>query len=804
MIRNYLNIALRTLQKHKGYAVINVLGLAVGLAASLLIVQYVVHELSYDDFHADSDRIYRIRFDLHREGDRLFKAATTYPAVGPALEADFPEVEAQARLFLRYGGGVVQHGDRSFREDLVFHADASFLTLFSYPMLQGDRETALNAPNTVVISEAIAQKYFGPSDPLGERIRFGTDEEYTITGVMRSPENSHLKFNFLFSFSTLRTLDWAPLEQYAWNWYDFYTYVRLRPEADPAALEAALPAFIARHKGELASGREVLSLQPLEAIHLHSDLIQEARPNGDGAVVYFLAVIAGCILVIAWVNYINLSTARAVERAKEVGVRKAIGAQRGQLVHQFLIEALLLNVAAVGVALVAAKSAEPLFGALVGRPMTLSLLTRPSTWVGLAGAVVLGAGLSGLYPALVLSRSRPARALKGRMRTGQRGSRLRQGLVVAQFVASVGLIAGTLIVYQQLSYMRQQDLGIETDQRLVVEAPGAVDADHPEYAAQIESFKQELMRQGAVRRVAASTEIPGNLIYWASGMRQQGRPSEANTVLYQVGIDAEYLNVFGHELLAGRNLRPAAPADSQRVLLNETAVRALGFASAEAALDQRIVGGPDTLTVAGVVADYHQEGLFKPIDPIGFRVRTPDQAYRFFTLDVSTADLSATVSAVNATFKRFFPDNPFNYAFMDDLYNRQYQAYERFGQVFGVFALLAILVACLGLFGLSSLAAVRRTKEIGIRKALGASVPGIAALLSKEFAQLVLVAFVIAAPIAYIAAQQWLQDFAYHIDLGVGVFLLAGALALAIALLTVSCQSIRAALTDPVKALRYE
>lgn len=805
MLQRQLRTAVRTLRTRGGFVALNLAGLVVGIVASLLIWQYVLHAWSYDDFHADADRIYRVRFDLFREGDRLFKSATTFPAVGPTLADDAPEVEAYARLFLRADGGVVRVGDRSFKETQVFHADSTFLTVFDYPMLRGTRQTALDAPGTVVLSQRAAQRYFGDADPVGETIRFGPDETYTVTGVVRSPETSHLRFDLLFSFATLETLDFArePLQDYAWNWYDFYTYVRLAPGADPASLEARLPDVVARHTSEQASARVKLSLQPLPSIHLTSNLIQEARTNGDATTVYVLALIAAFILLIAWVNDVNLATARATERAREVGVRKALGASRGQLVRQFVLESFTLNLAAVLVSLAIVRLSLPAFSRLVGTPEPLPMTSDATFWGLFAVLFVVGSLVVGLYPALVLAGYDPARVLKGTFARSTDGLLLRRGLVTGQFVASVGLIAGTLIVFQQIDFMQSRDLGVDVDRVLVVEAPDLLRPDSL-YGGQMRSFTQELERLAAVDHAAASTEVPGHLIYWTSGMRRRGAPAESSTILYMVGIGEGYLDTYGHKIVAGRALRPDAVADSSRVLLTQTAVRALGFDSPDAAVGAFVVGGPDTLEVAGVVVDYHQEGLHRPVEPVGFRLRQSTQAYQYVSLRLRSDDWTAALASVESTFERFFPGDPFAYTVLDDAFDQQYRTYRRFGRVFALFAGLAIFVACLGLLGLSAFIATQRTKEIGIRKVLGASVTHVVALLSKDFLRLVLVGAAVAVPVVWWGMQRWLNGFAYRIEIRGLAFLVATALVLVVALATVGTQALRAARLDPATTLRSE
>ena len=800
MFLNYLKIALRNLRKRKGYAGINIIGLAIGIAAGLLILKYVSYELSYDDFHAQGEYIYRVRYDFVRDGELVFKSATAFPKVGPAMQEDIPEVEGFARLFLLYGGEVVRYKDLSFKEENLFLADPSFLTLFSYQVIMGDRATALTEPNTVVISAEAARKYFGDEDPLGKTIRLGNYGDFEINGVAVSPENSHIKFNFLFSYASGVQFFGEGFEN-AWGWYDFYNYIKLNPEADRAALEGKMEEFVVRHGGEDNRGRTLFTLQPLQDIHLYSDLIQEARVNGDGTSVYFLMIIAFFILLIAWVNYINLSTARAIERAKEIGIRKVVGAERGQLMRQLILESFLLNVLAAGTAIVLMKLALPFFNSLTGKDLILNLGSDPFFWISLACLFAAGAFLSGLYPAFVLSSYRPVLVLKGTFGHARKGFRLRKGLVAGQFAASVALIAGTLLVYQQITFMRNQDLGIDINQTLVVNGPGGL-ANDSLFVDQMNSLKQELLKHPQIQSVAASTEIPGNLIYWTNGSRKPDDDSERSTIMYKVGIDYDYLAGYGHHLLAGRGYTPEFTADENSVILNEKALDVLGFSDPEQAVNQLVIIGGDTLQIVGVVENFHQEGLRKAYDQIAFLLLPNAQTY--FSLKIGTGVLNETISYVGQQFAAFFPENPYTYFFPDSFFENQYRSDRQFGKAFGFFAILAIIVACLGLFGLSSFTASRRTKEIGIRKVLGSSVGNILVLLSVDFLKLVLLAGVLVIPIVWYLMERWLEGFAFRINISIWAFVLATVLTLIIALMTVSFQSIKAAVANPAKSLRYE
>lgn len=805
MIKNYLITTLRNILKRKGFSLLNVVGLAIGLGASLLILQYVKDELSYDNFHAQTDRIYRVRFDAYRNGEKIFECATAFPKVAPMLKADFPEVEDATRLYLRYGGGVVRYEDISIKEDNLFQAEQNLFTIFSYQLLSGTAK--LDQPNTAIVEEATAKKYFGDADPIGKRIRFGDREEYEITGVMRSPENSHLKFTFLFSYPTLITL-WGEGFNNAWGWYDFYNYVLLKPGRDAAAFEAKLPAFIDKHGSDpnnpgaiKASERTKFVLQPLKEIHLYSDLIQEARINGNGRTVYFLMIIAFFILVIAWVNYINLSTARAVERAKEVGIRKAIGAHKRQLIGQFMAESVLINFAAAILGLILVYAAIPAFNQLTDKQLTFSIFLDVNLWLALSGLFLVGSLLSGLYPAFILSAYQPARVLKGSMKGSREGLLLRKGLVIAQFVASVALISGTLIVYTQLRYMENRDLGIDIDQTVVINAPGVVDYDSL-YGNYLDVFRNSISLFPEIKNFTAVSEVPGNLIFWTNGAQRVGDDASQVNQMYIMGVDHNFFTTFGNEVLAGRTFGHEFTGDSSSVVLNEKAVEMFNLKSSENAIGQQIRIGGDTLRIVGIVENYHQEGLKQDFRPTAFRLQQNARSY--FCVKVDSQNLGQMLTVLETEYAKVFPNNPFDYFFLDNFFNRQYKNERQFGSVFAFFSLLAIMVASLGLFGLASFTAAQRTKEIGIRKILGSSVSRIFVLLSKDFMWLVLIANLIAVPLVWLIMDRWLNSFAFRIEMGAWIFITAAVLTTLAALITVSYQSIKAALVNPVKSLRYE
>ncbi len=803
MLPNYLLTTLRSVTTRKGFSLLNIVGLAIGLSASLLILQYVKDELSYDDFHAHRDRIYRVRFDAYRNGQKIFECATAFPRVAPMLKAEFPEVEDATRLYLRYGGGVVRHEDVSIKETNLFQAEKNFFTIFSYPLVAG--ENKLDLPNTAIVEEEVARKYFGNESPIGKRIRYENNEEYEITGVMRSPENSHLKFSFLFSYPTLITL-WGEDFNNAWGWYDFYNYVLLKPGSDYQALEAKLPAFVDKYGSNANSNTKASEgtrfvLQPLEDIHLYSDLIQEARVNGNGRSVYFLMIIAFFILVIAWVNYVNLATARAVERAKEVGVRKSVGAHKMQLIYQFISEACLVNLCAALLGIILVDAAIPAFNLMADKHLTHTIFLDSNLWISLFILFVAGSLMSGLYPAFILSGYQPATVLKGTMKSSREGMLLRKGLVVTQFVASVALIAGTLIVYNQLKFMENRELGIDIDQTLVINAPGVVDFDSL-YGNYLEVYRNAVAAHPDVSAFTASSEVPGNLIYWATSAQRLGDDGSQSNQMYIMGIDHHFFNTFGNKLLAGRGYSNEFTGDSSSVVLNKKAVDIFNLGNPDNAIGQQIRIGGDTLRIVGVVDNYHQEGLKQDFRPTAFILQQNSRSY--FSVKMNTQRLDQTMAFLKEEYQRIFPNNPFDYFFLDTFFNRQYKNDRQFGSVFAFFALLAIFVASLGLFGLASFTAAQRTKEIGIRKVLGSSVPHIFLLLSRDFLKLVLLANVIAVPVVWFIMQKWLDTFAFRIDIDVWVFVVAAAITVFIAFATVSYQSAKAAFTNPVTSLRYE
>ncbi|KAA9354724.1 ABC transporter permease [Larkinella humicola] len=805
MLTNYFKIAFRNLVRHKVFSAINIVGLSIGIAACLLILQYVDFELSYDQFHAKGDRIYRVKQDRYDKGKLSTQWAGGAQAAGNSFKATFPEVEDYVKV-LKRRALIADYGEKSLKVEKVFVASQSFFKIFSYPLLAGDPTTALAEPNTVVLSETVAKKLFGNEQAMGKTIRFNQRKAVKVTGVYKDmPANTHLHPDLLIPHVTfVKEMGPDNNPDNAWMWDGAMSYLLLRPDANPKALEAKFVPYIEKTIGaELKKydAGAVYTLQPLKDIHLYSHLMEEAEPNGDGNTVYLLLAIAFFIVVIAWVNYINLATARAINRAKEVGIRKAVGSQRGQLIRQFLIESVLLNGLAVILALGFVVAVMPLFNALSGQHLTLSLLGNGSFWLALATLFIIGTFFSGLYPAFVLSGFRPVTVLKGKMVTSRQGIILRKSLVIFQFAASLFLLVGTLAVFRQISFMQEQSLGINIDQTLVVNPP--IIRSDSTFMRQMVAFKEELLRQPAIRHVAASSVVPGQASDWnAGGIRLKGTDESKGSQYRVIAVDYDFLKTFDLKLLAGRDFSKEYGLEKKAVIFNKMAIKQLGFNKPEESIGKEIDFWGETFTIVGVTDNFHQQSLRDAFEPLILRL-IPD-AGGYFSIKMASSQLNTTIATVRSEWNRFFPGNPFEYFFLDEHFNAQYQADQRFGQVFGLFTGLAILVACLGLFGLASFTTAQRTKEIGIRKVLGATVPEIVRMLYKEFAILILIACVVATPLAWLAVSQWLNTYAFRADINWWLFALPFVLVLAIALLTVSFQSVKAALMNPVTSLRSE
>jgi putative ABC transport system permease protein len=805
MLKHYLLVALRSLRRQKGYAFINVAGLAVGLAFCVLIGLYVRDELTFDRFHEQSDRIVRVT-QFHYAPDGSVEEAHPYVPMplGPALEADLPEVERAVRLMEQ--DAFVRRGETALPEKVLF-ADPGFFDVFTFPLVEGDPATALADPGGIVLSEVAARAWFGDEDPMGKGLQVRLGDAYyeaTVTGVAAPvPGNSSVRFDYLMSFAKLpEAFEWIRNNTDRWNASSFFTFALLAEGASPGAAAARLPAFRAKYlPDETARLREEgqwtgegpargYGFQPLEAVHLDPSIQGGLVPPSAPTYSYILAAIALAILLIACINFTTLAIGRSAGRAKEIGVRKVVGAQRRQLLFQFWGEALLMSALALVAGLVLAELALPTFNTLAGKDLRLDYLADVRLAAGLLGLTLLVGLVAGSYPALLLSGLRPIETLRQHLRLGGSGA-LTRSLVVVQFALSVFLLCSTGVMLRQLHYLQTKDLGFNQTGVVVIPTQGE------DGAVLLSRLRAALSGRPDVLGVTGMSSA------FAHGWSLDGwNDGDEAKEAYVYRVEPGFLDVMQMPLVAGRDFDPAMGTDSTgAVLVNEAFVRDFGWAEP---IGQTLDGFYDEPTVVGVVRDVHFLSLHEAVAPMVLMVNTPDWNLYDLLVRLAPGDVPGALRAVEAAWAQAAPDVPFQYTFLDDDLGRQYESEQRWSRIVGYAAGFAVLIACLGLFGLASLSVARRTKEVGIRKALGASVTSVTLLLSKEFARLVLVAVVVATPLAWLAVERWLETFAYRADLGPGVFLLAGGLALAVALLTVALHTARAAAADPVQALRYE
>jgi putative ABC transport system permease protein len=797
MLKNYFKIAFRNLRRHGGYASLNIAGLTIGLTAAFLIFLYVRFEKSYDDFHTKVDRIYLLNGDEKTPTGVMRQGLTSAP-MGVGVGHAFSEIETVVRE--QFQSMLVRHGAVVFQEEHSAYVDSAFFAVFDFPLLRGDRQTALSAPSSVVLSESMAKKYFGESDPVGQTLLL-RDEGIAVrvTGVMKDmPDNTELKADMLVSRST--TLLFDPEWDKHWANIGLYTYVLLRPDADAHALEKKFPAFVEQQDGAEEKQMQmwfILWLQPLREVYLYSGNDGDAGgpAAGNPRNVLIFSLVGVFVLLIAGINFVNLTTARSTERAREVGIRKVAGAGRSQLTGQFLGETVFQALIAFVLAVVSCALLIPSFNGLAGKPVSTGLFEHPSdlfVFLGIAVAIGLSAGI---YPALVLSGFRPVVVLKGRFATGTKGIMLRKSLVVFQFVISIAFIAATFIIRAQLTFLRNHPLGFENKQMLVLNTYG------DEHKL---TLKTEIGRLPGVLSTGLSSSTPGNggLIYALSHLEnKKGEIQTENLNLYLVDFD--YMRQYKLSLVAGRNFSMAFATDSTRaMIINETSVKDLGYASPQDAIGRRFSSFGREGHIIGVMKDFNYYSLRDAISPLGMLI-APDNA-NLLSVHVNTAGLPATIAGIEKRWKKIVPYRPFSYYFEDEAFNQQYLDEERFGKLFVDFSILAILISCLGLLGLASYSTLQRTKEIGIRKVLGASVASIVRLLSGEFLRLVVLALVTAIPLCWFFMNRWLADYYYRIAFPWWLLGVAGALAVFIALLTISVQSMKAASANPVKSLKTE
>ena len=808
MLRNYLKTALRNLWKSKGFSAINIIGLAIGLATCLLILIFVMDELSYDRYNVKADRIYRLDGDIKFGGNHFILAVAPAPA-GPAVRRDYPEVEKEVR-FRQQGGRLVKKGNQNIQEDAVIYADSTLFDVFTLPMIAGNPHTALVNTRSVVITERMAKKYFNTVDVVGRTLMINDSLPYKVTGVIRDiPAQSHFHYDF---FLSMTELDEAKRNE-EWLSNNFNTYLVLREGTDPKKFEKKLGELIGRYIAPLLkqavnesvedffkAGNSVsFSLTPVTDIHLHSNKTVEMEGNGNIQYVYIFTAVAIFILLIACVNFMNLSTARSSNRAKEVGIRKVLGSLRGNLVSQFMMESILISFIAMLLAVGLAYLLLPVFNDLSGKQMTIGLFARPWLAPAMLGLVLTVGVLAGSYPAFFLSAFRPIAVLKGNVAAGFKTGWLRNSLVVFQFGISIFLLVGTAVIYRQLNYIHNRQLGFDREQVLIVQDTWHLGND-------VRAFKEKLLNLPGVEGATMTGFLPTSDSRNDDAIFLSPDLDTKKAISMQTWqVDENYVPVLGMKMAAGRNFSRDFPTDSNAAIVNEAAVRLMQGADP---LRQNVYELEDLQTkkldkyhIVGVVKDFNFNSLREVVTPM---VLFMHENRGKIALRVNPSNVRRLVGQIGDVWRQMAPSQPFSYTFMDDEFNNIYRTEQRMGGISLSFSLLAIFIACLGLFGLAAYAAEQRTREIGIRKVLGATVGGIIGLLSKDFLILVLVSAAIAFPLAWWAMHHWLQDFAYRVAIGWEIFAVAGVVALGIALMTVSFQAIRAALANPVKSLRSE
>jgi putative ABC transport system permease protein len=805
MFKNYIKVALRNLQRNTLYSALNITGLAIGITCCILILLYVQDELSFDRFHEKADRIYRVTAHFVLK-DRVMDFASTAHVQGPMFKEEYPEVENYVR-FNSYGSRrMIRYKDATYAEEKFIWVDNSVFDVFSFKLIKGNPQEALIKPNTVVITEKIAEKYFGSEDPIGKNLRVHNDELYMVTGVVENiPTNSHIRPDFFASFSTLDLQPTGNAGADLVNNVDYYTYILLKEGADYKQLEQKFVGFVEKYLGPLIKslgGSAKYELQPLTSIYLHSNLENELERTGEMAYIWLFSGIGLFILLLACLNFMNLSTARSANRAKEVGLRKVVGAKRLQLIRQFIGESMILTLMAILLSLLIVIFTLPIFNNISGKNLTMTYLSNPVLLSGLFAFFIIVSLIGGSYPAFFLSAFHPVDVLQGRLRKGAKSSVLRIVLVSLQFTVSIVLIIGTLIVSKQLNYVRNVNLGYDKEHII------ALRIRNEETQKKCEALRNVLLTNPNILSVSASSSLPlGQNSFSATHIA--GQPLEEMIMLYSQIVDEHFIDTYNMEIVQGRNFSRDYPTDPQEaIIINEAAAKKLGWQDDPLGKELEALMSMTEMKkyrVIGVMKDYHFQSLHEEIQPLVLYNANPYGGnYYRMSLRVRPENIQETIGFLRSTWRTFDSQYPLEYVFLDDQYDALYRAEERLGKLFGYFTALAILIGCLGLFGLSAYSAEQRTKEIGIRKVLGATTPNVTILLVREFTKWVGLAILLAWPVGYYIMNTWLQNFAYRIRLGLDTFLLAALLALVIAIMTVTYQAVKAAVANPVDSLKYE
>jgi len=784
MIKNYIKTASRNIIRHKGYSFITIAGLAIGMACSFLILMWVQDELGYDRFNENIDDLYRVAIEDHDNNEVVHLAVTPAP-LAPTLKEEFPEI-ARASRFAN-GQMVMKYGEKVFDESGVVYADPDILEMFTFPLAEGDPGSALSDPHSIIVTEEMSEKYFGNEDPIGKVLTINGKTEFTVSAVASDiPYNSSIRFDFLAPFEYLR----ERVDIDYWSAYRYYTFVQLAPGCMSDEVDEKIAGVCNQHQQE--SG-DYLYLQPVKDIHLYSSLRYDSFGQADIKYVWILTALAVFVLMIACINFMNLTTARSATRAKEVGVRKVIGARRADLVRQFLGESVLMSSIALVLAVGLVELLLPAFNELSAKHLSADYVGSIAFVAGLVCIAIAAGIVSGAYPALLLSSFRPFKVFAGSTGTGARGYLFRKVLVVGQFSLTIALMTGTIMIHNQLDYMKNKSLGFDKEHVVYMPMRGNLPQEYG-------TVKSELLRDPYIVNVTAAFQLPTNIGSSPGEMDWEGKDPGNNVRINAGLVDYDYFETFNMGFAEGRGFSKEFATDvSEAYVVNEAAVKAMGM---ESPIGKRFSFWETPGRIIGVVKDFHSQSLHSEINPIVLKL---DSVWLYHLFVRAESDnVAAAISSMEKAWQRVNPEYPFEYRFLDETINNLYRAEQRLGKVFNYFTVVAIFIACMGLFGLASFMAQQRRKEIGVRKVLGASVPGIVLLLVNEFGRWVLLANVIAWPVAYLAMNRWLQDFAYRIDIGIGAFLMAGGLAFILALLTVSYLAVRAALANPVESIKYE
>ena len=806
MISNYFKSALRNIKRNALFSVIDILGLAVGVAACLLILHWVNFEKSYDRFHKDSDRVYRLRYERTSEEGQKVQFASCCPPAADVIRGAYPEVEEIARIYPHPAVVIPENRKVQFMEERMYFVESEFFNLFDFSFIKGDPINGIRSANNAFISSSTAFRYFGSEEAMGKTFTVDGKVDYTVSGIFKDvPSNSHLKFDILLSYQNLLSIR-PPEVLQSWGYTLFYTYLKLRPGADLVNFEENLAKLVDIHAGEMMNYYKLvieLKMQPLLEIHLNSHFMQEYEINGSRTSVNVLLIVAFFIIFMAWINYINLATSRSLQRAREVGLRKIIGASRIQLITQFFFETFIVFSLAIVLAVVFVNIFLSAFGRITGVPAEVSPWNSSWFWMTLLLFYLVGILFSGSYPVVALSSFRPARVLRGDLGQTPKGTKLRKTLVTFQFVIALVLITATFSVYRQIHYMKKQELGFDIENIVVVDAPRIRDES---FQQSMNSFKNELLKQTNIQKLCVITEVPGRQILWDNGGIMRAGEDAGKVKNYQiVGVDYAFVDVFDLNILYGRNFSKEFPADEKALILNETATKWMGFGSSEEAVGQKVDYWGEIYPIVGILEDYHQQSLKEAFEPHIYRLypygRPP---WGLFAIKISAQNSKDSIQTIENHYKDIFPGNPFEYYFLEDYFNQQYLSDELFGKVIGLFTFLAVFVTCLGIFGMSSYTAIQRTREIGIRKVLGASTGGILRLFIKEFIVLIGLSLIVAWPLAYWGMQRWLQSFAYRMSWSMLLLLLPLILLVLVTFMSMSFTVIKAARSNPVDSIKYE